>query len=513
MVGKRFLFSVVSGLLCTAGLGGCDNPAPAAQGGAVAAAQREAEPAAAGSGGAGNAAPARTGAGANTAAAGQRAMTPAGSSAAADGGAGQSAAAGKGAAGAGGSASRVVDARIERAMVDYDSTPDIDAQAYEKLLKQLNAFGMELGRRHIAAELAEKNAIFSPLSATIALGMTYAGAGSRTAEEMNTVLAEGTPPETFHAGLNQLMRALASRVMDTTTSPEFPQRIELSFADALYVDDSLNVAAPFLEELSRNYDSGVYRENFVSDPVLARMNINDWVASKTHDRILDLLPSDAVTSATRFVLVNALYFYGSWKNIFEAEDTHDADFHALDGSTVSVPTMLQTAGSGYADGDGYTLVDVPYAGDHLSMVIVMPDDGKFAAIRDAVTPAWLDTAVEDAAPKTLDLSLPKFELTSDSLDLREPLIAMGMTSAFSESADFSGITTDGQLVIKKVIQKAFVGIDETGTEAAAATAVVGGFLAPPESLPVAIDRPFLFFIRDLNGMVLFSGQIVNPEAS
>lgn len=238
-----------------------------------------------------------------------------------------------------------------------------------------------------------------------------------------------------------------------------------------------------------------------------------WVASKSHDRIQDLIPIGKVDTGTRFVLVNALYFYGSWRTPFDAHFTSDADFHALDGSTVSVPTMHGGDFLRYAAGSGFAAVDLPYVGGHLSMTIVLPDAGQFEAIRKAMSGAWVDKTLGSLAEAQVALALPKFKFTSDSFSLRDALIDMGMKTAFTLDADFSGITHGPeQLYISDVLQKAFVAVDEAGTEAAAATAVVGesGSAAPTDVVYFTVDRPFLFIIHDDTGAVLFTGHVMKP---
>lgn len=404
---------------------------------------------------------------------------------------------------------------VDRATTQADTNPAIDDADYAKLIQQLNQFGAELGIRQAEANSKTTvNNIYSPLSAAVALSMTYAGARTATADEMGKVLAGDIAPDTFHRGVNRLTRELMSRELQDMTLPAAPKRIELSLADALYVDTSLNVEDMFLDDLARNYDAGVHRVDFIHAVEPARVEINDWVASKTHDRIEDLIPMGTIDSSTRVVLVNALYFYGSWLTPFEARLTRDADFHALDDSTVSVPTMHGGGFLNYAAGSGFTIVDLPYVGRHLGLAIVLPDAGQFETVRKAMSGAWIDKTLGSLTQAQVALALPKFKFTSDSFSLTEPLQAMGMQTAFSSDADFSGITHDGPLSIGFVVQKAFISVDEAGTEAAAATAVgLAGSAAPTNVVDFTVDRPFLFILHDDNGAVLFSGHVVNPTGS
>jgi serpin B len=405
------------------------------------------------------------------------------------------------------------DVGVERASIAADQMPKIDDSAYSALIAQLNQLGLDLGQRQAEAnKLTDQNVVYSPLSASIALSMTYAGARGETAAEFAKLLSAGMPPETYHAGVNRLARELASRAQDGKDSAGNPRKIELNIADAVYLDKQLNIGSEFLNELSRNYDTGVHREDFRQAFEDARMHINDWVARETHDNIQNLLPQGALNDMTRLVLVNALYFYGSWQNTFNPMATSPEDFHTLTKETVSVPTMQRQGGMRYSTGADYAAVQLPYVGDHLSMLVVLPSDGKFESVRKAVTADWLAQVSEAGESKTVRLALPKFKMTVGAFSLTESLEAMGLATAFSDKADFTGISSDEPLQISSVVQKAFISVDENGTEAAAATAVtVGTTSAPVEIIQLNVDRPFLFFIRDDSGAVLFSGQVVDPS--
>jgi serpin B len=430
-------------------------------------------------------------------------------------GAGGKAGTGGKAGAAGGTAGGAAEISIERATIKADEMPKIDDSAYGALIAQLNQFGLELGRRQAESnELKQKNCVYSPLSASIALSMTYAGARTTTATELSTLLSGGMPADTYHAGINRLARELASRAQDDKDAAGNPRKIELNIADAVYLDKQLAVMPDFLDQLARNYDSGVHRTDFRHAFEDARMQINDWVADETHDKIQNLLQQGALNEMTRLVLVNALYFYGSWLSTFNPMATNDADFHTLANSTVSVPTMLRQGGLRHSAGTDYTAVELPYVGGHLSMLIVLPNDGKFESVRKAVSADWLKSALDAAQSKTVRLALPKFKMTVGAFSLTQSLEDMGLKTAFSDKADLTGISSDEPLQISSVVQKAFISVDENGTEAAAATAVsVGTTSLPAEIIEMNVDRPFLFFIRDDNGAVLFSGHVVDPSKS
>jgi serpin B len=255
------------------------------------------------------------------------------------------------------------------------------------------------------------------------------------------------------------------------------------------------------------------RFDFVHGYEPARIAINDWVEKQTKDKIQDLLPQGSVTDMTRLVLVNALYFYGSWLTPFPHSGTYDSAFKALTGTSVQVPTMHSLLVLSYRAADKFEVAELPYEGNQLRMTIVLPAEGQFEAVRSQVSAAWLDQAVTGLQPTMLQVSLPKFKMTVGSFSLTKGLMAAGINRLFNDDADLTGIATGIQLSVSDVLQKAFIAVDEDGTEAAAATAVAVGTTSvqadPPK--PFVVDRPFLFYIRDANGAVLFSGHVVDPS--
>ena len=240
--------------------------------------------------------------------------------------------------------------------------------------------------------------------------------------------------------------------------------------------------------------------------------INEWVADQTRDRIKDLIAPGAITALTRLVLTNAVYFKAAWEEPFDEALTQDGSFHRLDCSQVTVPMMRQNAGCGYAAGNGYRAIELRYEGGELSMVIFLPDAARFAEFEAALDAARVDAIAQALAPRDLALTMPRFSFTRD-FSLVEVLSAMGMPIAFTGGADFSGMNGSQDLFIQGVLHKAFVAVDEEGTEAAAATAVIVGLTAaPPSELNVTIDRPFIFVIRDIETKtILFAGRVLDPS--
>jgi serpin B len=292
------------------------------------------------------------------------------------------------------------------------------------------------------------------------------------------------------------------------------KRVELAPANSLWADLSVSVKTPFLDVLAAEYGSGMYRVNFAGQPDASRVAINDWVLGRTHDRIKDLLMPGNVSGTTRFVLVNALYFYANWSQLFVKTATATATFHTLAGSDVSVDTMHQTEYLQYKTTSSYDVLQIPYVGNELAMVVVLPQAGQFDATRTQLSAQWVQDNRSGLVSTYVELSLPKFKIETGQMGLTDMLASMGMQLAFTEQADFSGMTDLKPLFISDVIQKAFIGVDEAGTEAAAATAVIMDTVSiKPTPVPFAVDRPFLFYIQDKTGLVLFAGQVVDPTAS
>ena len=268
----------------------------------------------------------------------------------------------------------------------------------------------------------------------------------------------------------------------------------------------------YLDTLALDYGAGMQLVDFVGDPEGARVAINDWVSDQTEGWIEDLIPPGVIDTLTRLVLTNAIYFNAAWAGPFDENQTADGSFYLLDGSEVTVPMMHHTASYGYAEGEGYRAIELPYDGHELSMVILLPAEGEFEAFEDTLDAERVDAILSDLAyGGEVALTMPKFEVESD-FSLVKALSALGMPIAFSMDADFSGMDGTRDLFIGEVLHKAFITVDEAGTEAAAATAVEMQLKAAPmEPIEVTVDHPFILFIRDVEtGTILFVGRVVNP---
>jgi serpin B len=405
--------------------------------------------------------------------------------------------------------------KVERSATAPDTAPRVPEADYQAFISNLNQFGLDIGQRLAGTdEYRQSNLVYSPLSAAVALSMAYAGARGTTAAEMKAVLGDTFAGDTFHVANNRLSRELASRAHSMTDSQGKSRKVELSLVDSLWTEQTLPLEAAFLDLLSREYDCGVRRVDFMHAFEPARQNINTWVADQTKDKIQDLLPKGALTDNTRVVLVNALYFYGSWSQPFSHESTADATFHRLSDDSVRVPTMNGQAWLRYADHGTYLATELPYDGNKLFMTLVLPAAGKLDEVRAQVTPTWLEQLFAGPDARLVNIALPKFKFSAGTFSLKASLENMGMKAPFRDDADFTGITP-ANLSISDVLQKAFVAVDEDGTEAAAATAVVIGATAArvDQPVPFIADRPFLFFVRDATAVVLFAGQVTDPSHS
>jgi serpin B len=257
--------------------------------------------------------------------------------------------------------------------------------------------------------------------------------------------------------------------------------------------------------------------NFQADPEAARQTINQWVSEQTKERIKDLFPQGLINPDTRLALANAIYFKAKWENPFAAASTRPQPFTLLDGSQASIPMMAAHSPMRipFAKGPGYQAVDLPYKGNAIRMLVLVPDAGTFKEFEAGLKAGKISEALGSLEEKTVALSLPKFTFSSE-FRLAKTLSDLGMPDAFDPGrADFSGMTGKPDLFIRDVVHKAFVAVDEEGTEAAAATGVameLSAALLPDETLTV--DRPFIFLIRDsATGSILFSGRVLDPRSS
>lgn len=394
-------------------------------------------------------------------------------------------------------------------MAQDDSTPE--------LVDGNTAFALDLYA--VLSQGADGNLFVSPYSISQALAMTYAGAEGDTATQMADVLHFTLGQDGLPVAFQTLNGDLVTRgTAGADPDRGYPPR-SLQIANGLWGEQTFPFSATFSDELAEYYGAGLQPADFQNNPEGVRDEINGWVEQHTEDKIQDIVPEGAITSDSRLVLANAIYFYGGWLDTFDADNTADADFNLLDGTTVSVPFMNQQEFFGYGAGDGYQLIELPYAGSGFAFSVILPDEGKFGEVEENLNSGSLATAMAELGSRELILAMPKFEFEF-SASLADALQALGMTDAFDANlADFSGMldaTAPASLSIGDVLHKAFIAVDEQGTEAAAATTVLMAGSAAPEDEPleVTIDRPFIFLIRDAQtGAILFMGRVMDPSAA
>ncbi len=374
------------------------------------------------------------------------------------------------------------------------------------LVEGNNAFACDL---YQALKGKQGNLFYSPYSISQALAMTYAGARDTTEKEMTATLHFTLPQNRLHPAFNSLDQQLKARGQGARGKDD--RGFRLNIVNAIWGQKDYRFLPEYLDTLAQNYGAGLRTLDFRSEPETCRLIINKWVEDQTEQRIKDLLKEEDIDTLTRLVLTNAIYFNAAWAETFDKNLTRPAPFHLLDGSTVEVPLMQQSERMGYASGAGYKVVSLPYDGRELEMVVLLPDQGKFAEFEQSLDSGKLNAILETIAPTQVDLRFPRFKIESE-FDLGGALSGMGMPTAFTDLADFSGMTGKRDLYISAVVHKAFVEVDEAGTEAAAATAVVMRATAMPlQPEEVTVDRPFVFFIRDIQtGSIIFIGRVVNP---
>ena len=367
------------------------------------------------------------------------------------------------------------------------------------------AFALDLyGRLRSGRE----NLFLSPLSISTALSMTYAGARGETAREMASVLRLPEDQDAAHEQVGEILQQLEAVGK--------AKGCRLDVANALWGQQDASFLPEFLSLIKDKYGGGMERVDF-SKAEEARRTINAWVEKKTEGKIKDLIPPGMLRIETGLVLTNAVYFKADWAMPFDKKRTTDAPFIMPGDRKVNVPMMRRTAELRYMESKDLQALELPYAGDTLSMVILLPGkaDG-LNALENSLTPGDLDGWLKSLDERLVDVWLPRFTTTM-WFELSEVLKEMGMPSAFSlGSADFSGMTGARGLFIGNVVHKAFVDVNEEGTEAAAATAVHMPTAAPPGPSPRPVvfkaDHPFFFLIRDVKtGSILFMGRVVNPK--
>jgi len=349
------------------------------------------------------------------------------------------------------------------------------------------------------------NLFLSPFSVSTAFGMTYAGAAGQTAEEMANVFHFPLPQERLHPTFGALVKSLDRGIA--------LGGYELRLANRTWGQRGFPFRDEFVRITREDYGAELQQADFAGDAETARRTINAWVAERTKDRIRDLFPQGTIDGYTRLVLANAIYFKGLWATQFDRAKTQDALFYLSATNAVSVPTMKREGKARIAWLSSAAMLELPYKGGDLSMLIVLPHrfDG-FPELETSLTSEALRDAIAalKETPGEIPIAIPRFRIESKFM-LGRTLSDMGMPSAFSDAADFSGIDGRRDLHIAAAIHQSFVEVNEEGTEAAAATGVSVGITSLPPMSFIA-NHPFLFVIHDnVTGSILFMGRVTDPR--
>ena len=399
------------------------------------------------------------------------------------------------------------------------------ATNFELASKATNELGVDL-HRQLATDA--ENLCISPYSINSALAMTFLGADGGTRSEMARVLHfpnGGDVPASFSAlqhSLEQMSAKTADLVKESKKFGGPSEPITLNIANRLFAQKTYHFREAFLSLVKQNFGGAFEPLDFVADPAAATQRINKWVADQTRDRIRDLIPGGALDKTTRLVLANALYLKAPWANEFSQNATQSEPFF-IGSAPVNVPMMRKTANFGYARREGFTVVTIPYAGNDLQFVVLLPDDINGLHELESKLNADVLAGCAKLEKREVDLHLPKFKLELPTITLAKQFEALGMKTAFNQpkgSANFDKIaprTPDDYLHISQIFHKTFIAVDEKGTEAAAATAVAmmaaTGLAAPkPPPVEVKVDRPFVYAIQHVpSGVCLFLGRVTDPR--
>ncbi|MCK4763123.1 MAG: serpin family protein [Candidatus Aminicenantes bacterium] len=390
-----------------------------------------------------------------------------------------------------------------RSSLSRETNPQLQAGEMAELAAGNTRFACDLYEQ---VRNSADNVFFSPHSITTALAMAYAGARGNTAAQMAAALHFTLSPERLHNAFNALDLELAKRPQAAAEDG-----FELNICNAAWGQKDYSFLQDYLDLLAVNYDSGLRLLDFTAHPEQGRITINDWVYLQTEERIENLLPTGSINELTRLVLTNTIYFKAGWRHPFDEEATADAPFFTLDGQQVTASMMQRRETFAYTGVEGYyQAVELLYKGEEVSMVVLLPAADRFVEFETALDAGFLNNIIGNLSTENLILRLPKFSFEWKQA-LSDVFKALGMTDAFEWGpADFSGIDGGLNLYISNIFHQSFVAVDEKGTEAAAATAVVINYVSAPDTF-MTVNRPFIFLIRDwVTGVILFMGRVLNP---
>lgn len=368
------------------------------------------------------------------------------------------------------------------------------------LIQGNNQFALEL-YSYIRSD--DQNVFFSPYSISAALAMTYAGARGESEKQMSKVLHFEADQKNFHPKYHGLLQYIEGLNQG--------ENLELSTANAMFAQKEYIFLDSYFDLVKSNYGAGLQMLDFKNELEKSRLTINEWVATRTKNRIQNLIVEGMINEMARLVLVNAIYFNATWDVSFDEKETVKKMFYVTPETPVEAPFMHKEGAFKYLKGEQIQIAEIPYADSTLSMLVLLPDDAaSMVKLEQELSFARYQAWIAQLLPTKINLLLPRFKTTSE-FELSDVLKKMGMPHPFSLSADLSGMTGKKDLMIDKVIHKAFVDVNEKGTEAAAATAVIIRVKSAPVIPQFNVNRPFIFIIKEnAHQNILFMGKINNP---
>jgi len=397
--------------------------------------------------------------------------------------------------------SKIVNSKIVNSKIKLEKKLK-PLSAIEKLAKNNNDFAFNMFEK--LQEDNHTNILFSPYSISQALVVTYAGAKAKTKSQIATALHFNDNEQQLHKIFSKLNSNLTYKNIDYS----------LDIANSLWLEKDYKLLDRYSNTIKEKYGFQLIPLDYVNEPEKSRQIINSWVQNKTHNKIIDMLSSDNIKRTTKLVIINAIYFNGKWILDFKKRMTRNEPFILENNTSIKIPIMNQLNNFAYKEGESFQAIELPYKGGKLSMLVVLPKQGKENKVIENINNIYFNLK-DNLSYKLVYLKLPKFEFTTEIYSLRKQFEKLGMINAFELIADFGNMVKNQKIKIDNILHKSFIKVDEKGTEASSATAVVmGDGASGPAHPPIRmfINRPFIFFIKDnISNQIIFMGFIKNPK--